>query len=117
MKMSYMISVGTVIALVAGGFAAVGLDVIPQIATEDDLRIHAEEENRLILKLAGSVKENRAGWLTNAIAADERRIGDLLILQGQLKASGQNSRAVKDQVNLLQRTNKDRQRELNKLSN
>jgi len=109
------------IVAVAGGFVAIvtalafaGID-FPKLATQSHVAKHAAEEKIQLDNLAGSVKSTRIIALENAIAADERRAGDLEIQAYQLEAAGQNSRAVKDQVNRLRKAVRKRERELNEL--
>jgi len=109
------------IAAVAGGFVAIftalaiaGIDM-PKFATQAHVAKHAAEEKIRLDDLAGSMKSTRIIALENAIAADERRAGDLEIQAYQLEKAGQNSRAVKDQVNRLRKAVRKRERELNEL--
>ncbi len=68
--MSRLIAAVTVVGLFTAviAFAAtIGID-FPKLATQQHVADHAAEEKILIDRLAGSVEENRAGWLRNAIA-------------------------------------------------
>ncbi len=117
--MSRMIGIvaiaGGITAVVAAA-ATIGID-FPKLATQSHVAEHAAKEKVLIDNLAGSVKSTRIIALENAIAADERRAGDLEIQAFQLESAGQNSRAVKDQVKRLRRAVNKRELELNQLRN
>jgi len=106
---------GGVTAIIVAA-AAIGIN-LPKLATQLHVAERVAEEADRIDVLVGSVKSTRILALENAIAADERRAGDLEIQAYQLEASGQNARAVKDQVKRLRRGVIKRERELNKLRN
>jgi len=99
----------TTIVVIAGGItaviaaaAAIGIDM-PKLATHSHVAKHAAEEKIILDDLAGEVKSTRIIALENAIAADERRAGDLEIQALQLETLGQSARAIKDQVKLLRK--------------
>ncbi len=109
------------IAAVAGALTAVvvasaslGID-FPKLATQSHVAEHAAKEKVRIDALAGSVKSTRIIALENAIAADERRAGDLELQAYQLKKIGQSFRAITDQVKRLRSAVQVRERELNEL--
>ncbi len=111
----------TAIALGAGGLTAVvvaaanlGLD-FPKFATQSHVAAGIAKTDAQLKFLAGSVKTNRMLSLENAIAADERRAGDLEIQAIQLEQMEQNSRAIRDQVKRLRRAVRQRELELNGL--
>ncbi len=111
------------IVIIAGGITAVvaaaatiGID-FPKLAMQSHVAESAAKADARINILAGSVKTNRMLSLENAIAADERRAGDLEIQAYQLETAGQNSRAVKDQIKRLRKAVIKRERELNNLRN
>ncbi len=106
---------GAITAVVAAA-ATIGID-FPKLATQSHVAEHAAKEKVLIDNLAGSVKDTRIIALENAIAADERRAGDLEIQAYQIEQTGQSARAVKDQVNRLRKAVAKRERELNQLRN
>ena len=110
--------VAACVALVAflGALAAIGLDM-PKIATQSHVAEHAAKEEARLDILAGSVKTNRMLSLENAIAADERRAGDLEIQAYQIEQTGQSARAVRDQITRLRKAVNKREVELNQLRN
>jgi len=106
---------GGITAIVAAA-ATIGID-LPKLATQSHVAERVAKEAVRIDALAGSVKSTRIIALENAIAADERRAGDLEIQAFQLETAGQNSRAVKDQVKRLRKAVIKREIELNNLRN
>lgn len=113
----------TMIVVIAGGItviataaATIGIE-FPRFAMQSYVAEYAAKNKIRIDNLAGSIKSTRIIALENAIAADERRAGDLEIQAYQLETAGQSSRAVKDQIKRLRKAVVKRERELNKLRN
>lgn len=111
-----IVAVAGGITAVAAAAATIGID-FPKLATQSHVSEHAAGDKIRLDLLAGEIKSTRIIALENAIAADERRAGDLEIQVLKLEAAGLNSRAVKDQVSRLRRGVKKRDRELDKLRN
>lgn len=105
--------IGGLTAVVA--FASVMGMPLPKFATQSLVAEHATEDNRRFNLLTGEIKSTRILALENAIAADERRAGDLELQAIQLEKVGQGARAVRDQVKLLRRAVSKREFELNGL--
>ncbi len=104
---------GAVTAVIAAA-ATIGID-FPKIATQSYVSEHAAIDKIRIDTLAGSLKDTRIITLENAIAADERRAGDLELQAYQLEKLGQTARAVKDQVKRLRKSVWKRELELESL--
>ncbi len=98
-----------------GVASAIGLGV-DKIATQEFVAAHARLDDIRYAQLAEDVKNATITGLVNAISADDRRMGDLMLQAAALEAAtGTKPRAILDQVDRLQRANQDRTRKLNKL--
>lgn len=123
MKVSYILSIGAVVALVTGGLAAVGLNVVPNITTDDELRAHAEHEERVILELAGSVILLDQRVTLQALESSELRalqLKEQAILRrqecnSQGKTSCPSAEVLEGQVRILERRNRQYQIKLDKI--
>jgi len=123
MKMSYILSVGAAIALVTGGLAAIGLNVVPNITTDDELRAHAEYEERVIMELAGSVTLLDQRVTLQALESSELRalqLKEQAILRrqecnSQGKISCPSAEVLEGQVRILERRNRQYQIKLDQI--
>ena len=106
---------GGITAIVAAA-ATIGID-FPKLATQSHVAESVAVEKVRIDELAGSIKDTRIIALENAIAADERRAGDLQLQAHQLEQLGKDARAVNDQVSRLRKAVGKRELELERLRN
>ncbi len=102
------------VAAIAAAAAVLGID-LPKLATQQHVANTISKEADRIDKLTGEVKSTRIIALENAIAADERRAGDLELQAYQLKELGKSARAVTDQVHRLRKAVAKRELELEEL--